>query len=251
MNIIKVLQDSEKRRFLVMRTFGNFLILMAVVGAILTFAPVFLSQVRYQYQKLTGVEYEIVGAEIVRTYKESDGSPLNRLLNKQRKRKERITAASTDFGIVIPKIGANAKIVAEVDPSIEKIYQRALMEGVAHASGTNYPGSSELVKGQGQTNKKIYLFAHSTDNWWNINRYNAVFFLLKELEAGDEIDIFYEGRRYVYQTVETKIVEADEVGYLVEPSSEEILVLQTCWPPGTTLKRLLVIAKPLSTLSRR
>jgi sortase A len=244
-SFLKVLRDSEKRRFLVMRTVGNFFVLFAIVGVFITFAPVIGSELGYRYEKFRGIEYEIVGTEIVRSYSENTSAPLAKLLIGDRPKRERIKAASTDFGIVIPKIGANAKIVADVNAGNEKEYQKALLKGVAHAAGTALPG------GQAQSNKKIYLFAHSTDNWWNVNRYNAVFFLLKELKRGDEIDIFYKGRRYVYRAVETKIVEAEELSYLVEPSSEEVLVLQTCWPPGTTLKRLIVIAKPVSQLSER
>jgi len=40
-----------------------------------------------------------------------------------------------------------------------------LQKGIAHAQGSVFPGM------QGN----IYLFAHSTDNWWNVGRYNAVF----------------------------------------------------------------------------
>jgi hypothetical protein len=45
---------------------------------------------------------------------------------------------------------------------------RRAPNGVAHAKGTVFPHKGN-----------IYLFAHSTDNWWNVGRYNAVFYLLK------------------------------------------------------------------------
>lgn len=236
-----------------MRTAGNFLVLFALFGVAATFGPLITSEARYRYEQALGVEYEVVGTEIVRRYKEEKGNPLAKFLVGDRSRQEKIEPASTGFGIVIPKIGANAKIVPEVDASNEREYQKALMQGVAHAAGTNYPGGQSPVRArlgaagsrEEISNRKIYLFAHSTDNWWNVNRYNAVFFLLKELEIGDEIDLFYNSRRYVYKTTEKLIVEADEVEYLVEPSTEETLILQTCWPPGTTLKRLLIIARPV------
>ena len=89
------------------------------------------------------------------------------------------------------------------------------------------------------------MFAHSTDNFWNIGRYNAIFYLLKELEKGDEIDIFYNGRRYIYQVSEKQIVDPAQVEFINQPTVTEQLTLQTCWPPGTTFKRLIVIAKPI------
>src|SRR5262249_41872912 len=91
-----------------------------------------------------------------------------------------------------------------------------------------------------------YLFAHSTDSFWNVGRYNAVFYLLKDLKVGDDIIVFFQNRRYNYKVTETKIVDPSEVSLLTKAQqSDEQLVLQTCWPPGTTWKRQLVIAKPV------
>ena len=61
----------------------------------------------------------------------------------------------------------------------------------------------------------------------------------------ERVVFFFAGRRYDYKVVETKITEASDVSYFTMQTSEQILVLQTCYPPGTTWKRFLVIAKPL------
>ena len=146
---------------------------------------------------------------------------------------EILQPVDTDFGIVIPKIAANARVISAVDASNQREYLSSLQKGVAHASGTSFPGE----------NGHIYLFAHSTDYFWNVGTYNAVFYLLYKLGQEDEIDLFYQGRRYVYKVTETKIVSPREVQYLTRKTDDEFLTLQTCWPPGTTLKRLLVFAK--------
>lgn len=138
-----------------------------------------------------------------------------------------------NFSVVIPKIGANARVIANVDPSNEKIYLEVLKNGVAHAEGTAFPGEGG----------HIFLFAHSTDYFWNVSSYNAVFYLLYKLEKGDEVNLFYQGHRFVYQVIEKKVVDPDQVEYLTRKTNKEFLTLQTCWPPGTTLKRLLVFAK--------
>ncbi len=140
------------------------------------------------------------------------------------------------FSILIPKINAESKVVANVDPGRVEIYQEALKEGVAHAAGSGLPGSG----------KTIYLFAHSTNAQWNIIRYNAVFFLLRNLVAGDEVWLVYNKKLYPYVVTEQKIVAAGEISYLVDPdaSGGETLILQTCWPPGTIFKRLLILARP-------
>ena len=95
-------------------------------------------------------------------------------------------------------------------------------------------------------NGNIYLFAHSTDNFWDVGRYNAVFYLLKDLTKGDEVVIFYKNQRYNYIVQKTEIVNPSNVSYLVDSQKQDKqqLILQTCWPSGTTFQRLLVFASP-------
>ncbi len=135
---------------------------------------------------------------------------------------------------MIPKLGANAKVFPNVDSSNQNEFLPLLQKGVAHAKGTDFPGM------QGN----IYLFAHSTDNFWDVGRYNAIFYLLKDLSKGDDVVLFFGNRRYNYKVVESRIVDSSDISYLTKSQEgEETLILQTCWPPGTTWKRLLVFAK--------
>lgn len=136
------------------------------------------------------------------------------------------------FSLVIPKIGATANITANVDAGNENEYLEALKKGVAHAKGTYFPGQGKM----------IYLFAHSTDTPFNVLQFNAVFFLLNELEKNDQIIIFFLDKKYVYEVIDKKIVAPDETSWF-SVGNEEKLILQTCYPPGTTWQRLLLIAK--------
>lgn len=79
----------------------------------------------------------------------------------------------------------------------------------------------------------------------NFSRYNAVFYLLDKLEAGDRIEIYYKGNYYHYAMEKKEVLEASDLRYFIPQYQEERLILQTCWPPGTTKKRLVVIATPL------
>lgn len=145
-----------------------------------------------------------------------------------------ITPLDDQFGIVIPKLEANAAVVPNVDPYNSRIYQIALTKGVAHAKGTAVPGE----------NGNIFLFSHSSVNFYEAARYNSVFYLLSKLEPSDEIDLYYLGSKYVYRVTEKKTVSNTAVEYLKPKSgSTEIVTLMTCWPPGTTYKRLLIIAE--------
>lgn len=144
-----------------------------------------------------------------------------------------ITPADTGFGIVIEKINANSKVVANVDPGDERAYIKALSQGVAHAAGTNFPGEPG----------NIYLFSHSTDAPWNIVRFNAVFYLLRELEAGDRVIVFYQDRRYDYIVFDKQVVSPADITFLNNRYDASVLTLQTCDPPGTLFNRLIVRAK--------
>ena len=148
-----------------------------------------------------------------------------------------IIPTSTDFGIVIEKINANARVIPEVSVISEREYSEALKLGVAHAKGSNFPGEVG----------NIYLFSHSTDAPWNIIRYNAVFYLLRELKEGDKIVMFYKGRRFDYIVFDKVVVNSNETTYLTNKYDKSVLTLQTCDPPGTTFRRLLVRAKLAGT----
>lgn len=139
--------------------------------------------------------------------------------------------------MVIPKIQARAKVIANVDAGNKKAYLAALKQGVAHAAGTGLPGVSSEI------NRTIVLFAHSTDAPWNMARYNAVFYLLNKLTVGDRVEVYYQGVKHEYQVEDVKVVSASDVSYFAKQTDEEVLILQTCYPPGTTLKRLLVVAR--------
>ncbi len=136
------------------------------------------------------------------------------------------------FSVVVPRVSASANVIMNVDPHNKNDYQEQLKKGVAHAKGTSFPGRNEAV----------YLFAHSTDSLANVVRFNAVFYRINELVMGDEIIVFYGDRKYRYEVVEKHIVEPSDTSWLER--TDNILILQTCWPPGTSNKRLLVIAKP-------
>lgn len=148
----------------------------------------------------------------------SDGSP--------------ILPANKDFSIVIPSIGVNAPIIPGVNPVETAGYTEALKKGVAHASTSYYPNE----------NGTVYLFSHSTNYEWFVKDLNAVFYLLKNVKPGDYVVVMYLGDRYTYAIRETKVVKRTEVAYLKPQQGIRNLILQTCWPPGTNSKRMLIFA---------
>lgn len=223
---------QEIIRFLVLRSIGNFLVLFSLFGVAMTFGPAIYEELRFRTDQATGIHY-VVGDPTVANLSKQIDEQQSLFVNGKDKL---IIPKNTNFDIVIPKIGANADVIPNVDPTDEEQYLAALKKGVAHARGSVFPGMPGTT----------YLFAHSTDNWWDVGRYNAVFYLLKDLQPADPITIFFNGKRYDYSVQNIQIVDPTEVGYLVNAQkTQEQLVLQTCWPPGTTWKRLLVVATPV------
>ncbi len=137
-----------------------------------------------------------------------------------------------DYGIIIPKLGLDEKVIFNVDPNNEDQYRAALKMGIAHASSTSYPDENGLG----------YYFAHSSSPGFK-TQYNAVFYLLDKLEEGDAVYIWNERKRYHYLVSEKMIKEPSDTAFLYQSYDSETIVLQTCWPPGTTQKRLLIFAK--------
>ncbi len=134
------------------------------------------------------------------------------------------------FTVIIPKISAEANIIPDVDPYNKNEYLQALTSGVAHAKGSAKPGEI------GNT----FLFAHSSDNFYNANRYNSVFYLLYKLDVGDEIYITHNNELFSYKVNNKQIVKPENIEFLSEETGDEVLTLMTCWPPGTTYERLII-----------
>ncbi|MCL4354587.1 sortase [Patescibacteria group bacterium] len=237
---------SEIIKFLVLRSIGNFLLLFAIFGVFATFGPIAYYEAQFKLREYQGVRYQLIDptanqnepsfpkrGKTQLSQTTTDDSFISILADK---RTRVIIPKDTSFSIVIPKIGASAKIFPNIDSGNQNAFLPILQQGIAHAAGTVFPGMSG----------NIYLFAHSTDNFWNVGRYNAVFYLLKNLSPGDDIIVYFENTRHNYVVSEQKIIEGNDLSYITNAKHDkgETLVLQTCWPPGTTWKRLLIIAKP-------
>ena len=195
-------ETETTKRFSWPLIIGLFLIFIALFIPAKIFTPVVKSEIKYQ-------------------------------INKKNNQSTEITPINTDFSIVIPKINANTKVIAGVDPFNARLYQQALTQGVAQASTSDTPDKSG----------NVFIFAHSAGNWYQANQYNAVFYLLNKLKPSDKILVYFKNKKYSYSVTEIKTVDSKQSDYLNRNFGANQLTLMTCWPPGTTLKRLLVIAK--------
>ncbi|MDQ3098708.1 MAG: sortase [bacterium] len=220
------------RKIFLIRTIGNTLIIGSLVFVLSQFYPVLAAEVGYRWERAT-TDRNVEEAQIPENIRipatatnsaEVTPKPLPALTDEP---------VNQDFGIVIDKIHANSAIISDVDPFNANEYDAALKRGVAHAKETRYPGETG----------NVYLFAHNTLNAWDIRNYNAVFYLLHNLDAGDRISTFYKKERFDYIVFDKQIHSAKNLAPLETQYSEPVLSLQTCWPPGTTWQRLIVRAK--------
>ncbi len=205
-------------------TAAGILILAGVTILSGTYGPLIKDEIKYQFSN-KGRNTVVVGKnqEAEKVAVEKAGL-------------EVIQPVDESFGIVIPKISANAKVFAEVDPNDSAVYQRVLTKGVAQAKGSAYPGE----KGN------VFIFAHSGADISEALHYNAVFYLLGNLNPNDDIFLFRAGQRFHYVVKESKIVSPKDVQYLEKGDGSETVTLMTCWPAGTTFKRRIIIAERAS-----
>ncbi len=148
------------------------------------------------------------------------------------------TTASTaivppDNLVIIPKINVSAPVIY-ADTAADDVVMKNLQDGVVHYVNTANPGE----------NGNVVIFGHSSNDWWEPGNYKFVFALLGKLEVGDQIQVNYSSRKYVYQVGEKKVVAPTEVSVL-NPTPDPTLTLITCTPPGTSWQRLIVVAKQI------
>jgi LPXTG-site transpeptidase (sortase) family protein len=211
---------------LIFRTVGNTLVILSIFFLTLGFWPYLEAEFKYNWNQVIGQKYYVAGDKISGT-----SSPLGAVLAAPPP--ITISPVNTDFSIIIPKLDVSSAVVQEVNAANYSEYMQALVRGAAHAKGTVFPGEAG----------NSFIFAHSTLNFWDVARYNAIFTLLRKLEIGDHIVTFYKGQRYDYYVTEKLTLDPGDLRFLTPLASGRQLTLQTCDPPGTTIKRLLIVAK--------
>lgn len=228
-----------KLLFAILQSSGVFVIGLVIYLVIYSLVPVAQAEVEYATNQIipsTEVEETKQVIKAISTEPAYDYTDADKTIAVQNA--AAALGVDSHFSVVVPKINAKSKVIDNVDASNEKIYSQALKQGVAHAQGTFFPGQGKL----------IYLFSHSTNAAWNVNRYSAVFYLLKKLEVGDSVMIFFADKEYEYLVTEVVVAGPKDTSWL-DPNNPkldgETLILQTCTPAGTNLKRLLIIAKPV------
>lgn len=109
-----------------------------------------------------------------------------------------------------------------------------LDEHLIHYEGTALPG--ELGN--------PVIFGHSVlPVFYNPKSYISVFSLLPTLKPGDDIEVNYDGVEYTYRVSSYHEVQPDQIEVLEQRYDRKTLTLITCVPPGTFLRRGVILAE--------
>jgi LPXTG-site transpeptidase (sortase) family protein len=207
------------------RTFSNFLIILGSGIFVFTYGPILYSESWYFLHNQGSQPHEVVI---------EDSTPSQTAVTDEEISEgiELVSPIDESFSVIIPKIEVNAPVIEDVSMADYDEYMAALKDGVAHAQGTSLPGESG----------NMFLFAHSSLNFWELGPYATVFNLLNKLEKEDLVFVVKDGETYMYKVESMKVVAGWDTTPFYEEYDEPTLTLVTCYPPGTTVNRYVVTA---------
>lgn len=135
--------------------------------------------------------------------------------------------------IKISAINVTAPITWQVE-NLPGPVADGLSHSVIQIKGTALPGE----KGN------VYITGHSSNYVWIHQPYNSIFSNISKLVVGDIIYVKHGNDLYAYEVYDQKVVAANDLSIL-NPSDSSHLTLGTCWPLGTSLKRMVVLANQI------
>lgn len=132
----------------------------------------------------------------------------------------------THYTISVPKV--------RIQKAIVEIGGKEIKNTLIQYPGTALPGEFG----------NVVIFGHSIlPVFYNPKDYKSIFSLLPTLEKGDQIFVDFDGIEFTYEVVSYKEVKPEEINVLEQRFDQKALSLITCVPPGTYLKRGIVLAR--------
>ena len=150
-----------------------------------------------------------------------------------------LTKVSAENKLIIPKL--NVDVPLNFGVSVSDV-MAAMNNGVVHYrinGASAYPGEIG----------NFVVMGHSAGDVYSTNQYKFIFSGLERLEEGDIIYVHYNSVRYTYKMVGREIILPTEVSKLVLDTDKPMMTLVTCWPLGTSQKRLLISAEQISPIA--
>lgn len=130
-----------------------------------------------------------------------------------------------DFLLSIPRL--------DIQNATVKVDSLNLESSLSHFPGTAIPGEIG----------NAFITGHSVlPQFYDPKNYKSIFSKLSDLEVGDDIITEIDGKKLNFVVQYKKVVDPKDTSVIVPISqSGRNLTLMTCVPPGTSLKRLIVI----------
>ncbi len=130
-----------------------------------------------------------------------------------------------EFTISIPKL--------KIEGALAKVDTLRFDSNLSHFPGSAIPGQVG----------NSFVTGHSVLPQFNDpQNYRAIFSKLPDLEVGDEVIVEIEGKKLNFVVQYAKVVDPRDLSVLSPISqNSRSLTLMTCVPPGTNLKRLVVV----------
>lgn len=129
--------------------------------------------------------------------------------------------------IIIDRVG--------IDTNIEQPNTRdvRVLDQYLNRGAVYYPGSGTVEKGN------MFVFGHSTSLGAVQNQAYKTFNGLEKLNKGDEITVEAEGRRYIYEVTDVRLLDAEDA-LITFDNSIRSLTLSTCNTFGAKQERWVV-----------
>ncbi len=149
----------------------------------------------------------------------------------------RMAIYPSDNRLYIPRIKKNVPLISVPGHQnwnqLEQFIQAGLQDGVVVHPVSHAPGNYG----------NFFLTGHSSYYDWDPGRFKDVFALLHEVEVGDTVEVYWEGKKYEYLIRLSEIVPPTAVEVLNQPKDRSIMTLMTCTPVGTNKNRLILTAE--------
>lgn len=135
-----------------------------------------------------------------------------------------IPAPYKEFNLSVPSL--------KIEASTVRVDSNDLARGLIHLPGSALPGE----KGN------VFISGHSAIPLFGKTK--AIFAKLTDVKKGDKIIVSAEGVSFVYQAVQIKVVDPNDLSVISPPDqANRFITLMTCVPPGLNFKRLIVLGK--------
>ncbi len=227
----------KKKNVKAQRTFYTFITGIGVIAILFALLPFFTWQLTTLPKLTTKVENapvpksEVLSAystlaQNVQIVKDTDGFSYFTTIDPKPATPSAAVNRPEEFKISVPKLKIeNARVITD---------STKFDKSLAHFPGSAIPGQVG----------NAFITGHSVlPQFADPENYRAIFTELSDLEIGDDIEVNIGGKTYNYIVQYSKIVDPHDLSVLlpISPTGRN-LTLMTCVPPGTNLKRLVVIA---------